>query len=392
MKMLWYRLPLALKCAVPIFLLTLTVGLALVAAQEWGQRRWLQNHSQLFGNALVNHLAQSAAQPLVQNDPVSLQAVLAGVAVEKVVQRAEVYGSRQQLVAAAGEPMQGSSDFVSQFSVPIRFESSEVGRAVLTLRSNVAPGVLELRDRIGLALLLALASAALAMRVGARIDRFLSRLTRKLSGDPVRLEYRGNDAFGRLLQAPLPPLLEPEPPAPPAAGALLLQLYVPEETPEAGAAALAQVEMVCKLYGGSAAVTRAGGITARFPAEDEIEAPFRALCGAQLLHRLGNGRGYRIALAPLSLEQAGNPWLEQALLRELNGACVELAPADAVLIDAQLQQREVLQQRCQLQPLGNFFQVMALQSPYDTLLERQYQTLVQQSLVQQFPEQFSVNT
>jgi len=378
MKMLWYRLPLALKCAVPIFLLTLTVGLLLVAAQEWGQRRWLQHHTQLFGEALVNQLAQSAAQPLVQNDPISLQAVLAGIVVEKVVQRAEVYGSRQQLVAAAGEAVTNEAQALREFGVPIRFQSSEVGRAVLTLRPNAAPGALELRDRVGLALLLALASAALAMRIGARIDRFLMRLTRKLSGDPVRLEYPGSDAFGRLLQAPLPPLLEPEPPAPPAAGALLLQLYVPDETPEAGAAALAQVEMVCKLYGGSAAVTRAGGITARFPAEDEVEAPFRALCGAELLHRLSSGRGYRIALAPISVEQAGNPWLEQGLLRELNRACVELAPADAVLIDAQLQQREVLQQRCQLQPVGDFFQVVALLPPYDTLLERQYQTLVQQ--------------
>ena len=65
-------------------------------------------------------------------------------------------------------------------------------------------------------------------------------------------------------------------------------------------------------------------------------------------------------------------------MRELNRACVELAPADAVLIDAQLQQREVLQQRCELQPVGDFFQVVALLPPYDTLLERQYQTLVQQ--------------
>ncbi len=376
MKTLWYRLPLALKCAVPVFLLTLAVGLALVAAQEWGQRRWLQHHLQAFGDALANHLAQSVAQPLVQNDPVSLQAALAGIAAEKVVQRAEVYGSGRQLVAAAGEAAAESAPY--EFSVPIRFEASEVGRAVLTLRADAAPGVLELRDRIGLALLLALASAALAMRVGARIDRFLSRLTRKLSGDPVKLDYRGNDAFARLLQAPLPPLLEPEPPAPPAAGALLLQLYVPDESAAAGSEALAQVETVCRLYGGSAAVTRAGGITARFPAEDEVEAPFRALCGAQLLHRFGSGRGYRIALAPLPAEQAGDPWREQVLLRELNGACIALAPVEAVLIDAQLQRCEVLQQRCELQPLGDFFQVMALLPPYDALLERQYQTLVQQ--------------
>jgi hypothetical protein len=376
MKMLWFRLPLALKCALPIFLLVLTVGLLLVAAQEWGQRRWLQHHLQQFGEALAGQLAQSAAQPLVQNDPVSLQAALAGIAAEQVVKRAEVYDSRQQLVAAAGESVVRGEG--REFSAPIRFESSEVGRAVLTLQPTEVRGALELRDRIGLALLLALAAAALAMRVGARIDRFLARLTRKLSGDPVRLEYRGNDAFGRLLQAPLPPLLEPEPVPPPAAGALLLQLYVPEETAEAGAPALALVETVCKLYGGSATVTRAGGITARFPADDEAEAPFRALCGAELLHRLGGGRGYRIALAPLPAEQAGDPWREQIVLRELNRACIELAPAEAILIDAQLQQRPELQERCELQPAGEFFRVTALRPPYDTLLERQYQTLVGQ--------------
>src|SRR5690554_2741943 len=101
MKMLWYRLPLALKCALPVFFLTLALGLVLVAAQEWSQRRWLQHHVDTFGAALAANLAQSAER--AHSDPLSLQAVLASFAADPVVQRAVVYDPQQQLVAAAGE-------------------------------------------------------------------------------------------------------------------------------------------------------------------------------------------------------------------------------------------------------------------------------------------------
>lgn len=374
MKMLWYRLPLALKCALPVFLLVLVTALLLVAAQEWSQRRWLQNHVDSFGRALSSNLAQGAARALVQGDPLSLQAVLAGFAADPLVQRAAVYDQREQLVAAAGDTSPDSWDYTTT----IQWEAGAVGRAVLSLRPSLGEGVLTLRDRIGLALLLALAGGAVALRVGGRFESFLNRLARKLSGDPVTLAYRGNDALGRLLQAPLPPLLEPEPPAPPPAGCTLLQLYNPDESAEAGARALALTETVCKLYGGSAAVTRAGGITARFPAADDAEAPFRALCGAQLLQRLGGGSGYRVSLAPLAAADVDNPWREQVALRELNRACVEFARAEEVLVDGQLQRQPVIRERCELQTAGEFWRVSALLSPYDTLLERQYQALSQE--------------
>lgn len=374
MKTLWYRLPLALKCALPVFLLVLVTSLLLVAAQEWSQRRWLQHHADAFGKALSSSLAQNAARALVQGDPVLLQAVLAEFAGDPLVQRAAVYDQHQQLVAAAGEANPHSWDYTAT----IQWEAAAVGGAVLSLRPTLDSGVLSLRDYIGLAVLLSLAAGAVALRAGGHFENFLNRLARKLSGDGVALEYRGNDALGRLLQAPLPPLLEPEPPAPPAAGSLLLQLYTPDESPRAGERALALAQTVCQLYGGSAAVTRAGGITLRFPADDEVEAPFRALCGAQLLQRLSRGSGYRLALAPLSAAEAGDPWLEQVVLRELNRGCVALAQGEELLIADQLRHHPAIQERCELVAVEDFWRLTALRSPYDSLLERQYQTLSQE--------------
>jgi hypothetical protein len=373
MNNLWYRLPLALKCALPVFLLVLVAALVLVTAQEWNQRRWLQHHADAFGEALSASLAQNAARALVQDDPVLLQAVLAEFAGDPLVQRAAVYDQQQRLVAAAGEANPHSWDY----SATIQWEAAAVGGAVLSLRPTIDAGLLTLRDRIGLALLLALAAGVIALRAGGRVENLINRLARRFRGEDVAITYRGNDALGRLLQAPLPPLLEPDPEVAAPASCILLQIYTPDESAAAGEQALALARTVCQLYGGSAEVTRAGGITARFP-DTDAEAPFRALCGAQLLQRMSRGNGYRLALAPLSAKAAASPWLEQAALRDLDRGCVVLAAGEELLVDDVLRQQPAIAERCELEPVDGFWRVSALRSPYDALLERQYHTLNQE--------------
>lgn len=374
MLTIWYRLPLALKIALPMALLSLLSALVIVAITQYSQQHLLHERTDSLGNALVSRLASGASRPLVQGDPVSLQAALAGFAGEPVVQRAVVFDLREQLIAAAGSEAPDTWDYSST----IHFQDSVVGRAVLSLRPAVTNEYYpQLKDLLIVAAILTALSAIVGLWLGHRAEVLLVTLTRKLSGEQVRLGYRGTDVLARLLHVTPPPLLAVEPAPVPRNGAILLQLYSQDESADACARALKLTEAVCNLYGGKASVSRAGGITARFPAEDEFEGPFRALCCAELLLQLGGEQGgYRIALAPLASFDDGDIWAEQQLIERLQRACVQAPPGYPVQIDAQLQRHPAMSERSQLEPAANdMWQVVGLVSPYDTLLERQMQTL-----------------
>ena len=90
MHTFWYRLPLTLKIALPMALLSLLSALTIVGVTQYSQQRLLHERTDKLGAALVSRLAATAARPLMQNDAVSLQAALAGFAEEPVVQRAVI--------------------------------------------------------------------------------------------------------------------------------------------------------------------------------------------------------------------------------------------------------------------------------------------------------------
>lgn len=377
MMKLWYRLPLALKAALIAGALSLATGLTLVAALQVQQRDALHERVDALGNALAARLAAGAARPLVQNDPVSLQAVLAGFAQDAPVQRVVVFDLNQQLLGAAGNETPEAQDY----SATIHWQDSAVGRAVLSLRPQLVHDERGLLGALALAGLAAVACSLAALWFGRRVERLLALLTRRLSGEQLQIDYPGCDALGRLLHAPAPPLLMPEPPPKPRCGVVLLQLQCPTGAAPADCArALQLVSAVSKVYGGSAAITRAGGVTARFDVEDEVESPFNALCAAQLLAHLGADGNYRLALTALAAADDGDVWLEQDAIERCRQACVSETAA-AVLIDAPLRRHPALGERTALAPVGepetetSWWRVEALVSPYDTLLERQLQML-----------------
>lgn len=372
MRTLWYRLPLALKIALPMALLSLLSALAIVAVTQYSQQRVLHQRTDQLGAALVSRLAASAARPLVQNDPVSLQAVLAGFAGEPVVQRVVVFNLQEQLVASAGDEKPDSWDYPET----IHWQDSAVGRAVLSLRPvTTRAHYPQLGDLLMLALIMGALSAMCGVLLGSRAESLLVSLTRRLSGEKIDFNYAGTDALARVLATPPPPLLTPEA-TPLDNGAYLLQLVVGNPTTENCAAALAMAETASKVYNGSVRITRAGGITACFSADDEAEAPFRALCCAELLLSLGEDRGLRIALTALSSADAGNIWREQQIIEQLQRAAQSALPDCRLQVDTQLQRHPAINQRCRLIESNNgFWQVLALVSPYDTLLERQIDTL-----------------
>ncbi len=373
MLLIWYRLPLALKIALPMALLSLASALAVIGVTQYSQQRLLHERTDGLGNALVSRLAASAARPLVQNDAVSLQAALAGFVEEPVVQRAVVFDLKQQLLAAAGDEVPDSWDY----SATIHWQDNAVGRVVLSLRPSTTQGYYpQLGDLMVLAAILTAVSAVCGLWLGHSGEALLATLTRKLSGEEVAFNYRGTDVLARLLHITPPPILSAQP-EPSQHGILLLQVYSPVETAAACIRALALTEAVAQLYGGKSAVTRAGGISVRFTADDEFEGPFRALCCAELLHRLGGGH-LRTALAPLARIDAQDLWLEQQTIERLQRACLGATDC-AVRIDAQLQRHPALQERTQLEAQADDnWRLVALLSPYDTLVERQINTLTTQ--------------
>jgi len=289
MRTLWYRLPLTLKIALPMALLSLLSALTIVGVTQYSQQRLLHERTDKLGAALVSRLAAAAARPLMQNDALSLQAALAGFAEEPVVQRAVIFNLQEQLVAAAG----GEATDTWDYSTTIHWQDGAIGRAVLSLRPVATAGFYpQLGDLLVLTAILAAISAAIGVLFGSRAETLLVNLTRKLSGEQIDLDYAGTDALARVLETPPPPLLTPEPPVA-HNGEFVLHVVCANASPQQCASALAMVEAASRVYNGRAQVTRAGGITALFTADDDLESPFRALCCAELIAALEHYRGER---------------------------------------------------------------------------------------------------
>lgn len=375
MRNLWYRLPLALKIGLPMALLSFFSALSIVVITQYNQRELLHERTDKLGEALASRLAASAARPLVQNDAISLQAALAGFSEEPVVQRVVVFNLQQRLVASAGDEVAGTWDY----STTIHWQDSAIGRAVLSLRPIATTGHYpQLGDLLVLTLIITATGAGIGVWLGSRAESLLVNLTRKLGGEQIDFHYEGTDALARVLDTPPPPLLTPEPVATDH-GEFVLQLIVPNATAESGERALKLAGSISKVYGGKVQVTRAGGITARFAASDEQEGPFRAVCCAELLLKLGDENDYRVALGALASSDIGNIWQEQQLFERLQFAALNADSDCRLQIDGQLQRHPTIQERCTLvETAQNFWEVTSLLAPYDTLLARQLNTFREQ--------------
>jgi hypothetical protein len=387
MRIIWYRLPLALKIALPMALLSLLSALSIVAITQYTQQSQLHDRTDKLGGALASRLAASAARPLVQNDALSLQAALAGFAEEEAVQRAVVFDIKQQLVAAAGDPNPDSLEY----SATIHWQDSAIGQAVLSLRPAASDTYPHLGDLVLLSLILGALSAICGLWLGHRAESILAAVTRKLGGEQIELNYRGTDILARMLEMPPPPLLVAEPKV--AATAMVALHLRAAHADDAGKQrALELVQTVGNVYGGKAEVTRADAITAQFPVGDDFEGPFRAVCAAQLLLQFeknaqAEAGNFRIALAILPAGEVGDIWRTEALISALHKTC-ELAPVGALMIDNSLRRHPAIVERCLVADKdeteggtaadNGFWRVEALQSPYDVLLERQFATLREQ--------------
>jgi hypothetical protein len=284
------------------------------------------------------------------------------------------------LIASAGAENPASWDY----SATIHWQDSAIGRALLSLRpSTTHSDYPQLADLLLLSMILTAFSAVCGLWLGHRAEALLSDLTRKLSGEQIDFNYRGTDALARVLEVSPPPLLTTEP-KPLDQAIISLHAWLPNSAENIQQHALTLIETIGNLYGGKTQVTRAGGITVRFPVDEDFESPFRALCGAQLLQlfaqqqTLGEAQNIRIALAVQAADEANNIWNTQVLIGRLQTACAA-AIDNTVLIDSQLQRHPTIAERCSVEEVANnFWRITALHSPYDVLLERQFVALREQ--------------
>lgn len=128
LKQYFKHLSLAKRLALLSTGLCLGVCLILVAVSELSSRYTLEQQQKLYGQALSSQLATRAADALINNDRVSLQAILSQYVQNTPVTAGTIYNVARQTIARAGNASPGAVSYSS----PIRFEDSIAGYAVIS--------------------------------------------------------------------------------------------------------------------------------------------------------------------------------------------------------------------------------------------------------------------
>lgn len=113
-----------------VILLPILVGSALVTATVWlGAREALDERTRHFGNAIVDQLAVTVTDPLLQGDVLSLNVMLNELEKRGDVSFATVYDADDRLRAQAGRATEG----LTYFSRDVTFQNTKTGYVQLGL-------------------------------------------------------------------------------------------------------------------------------------------------------------------------------------------------------------------------------------------------------------------
>lgn len=304
------HLPLAKKAAAISAMLATLACLILVLASYHGNKQLVQHSATLFGKSLIQQLSREASNPLVQNDKLSLQALLNELVNTPIVTHAVIYDVENHPMAEAGEHQSGVS-----LSASITFQDSLAGYALITLNSqslNKQATVLAWQ-LAGLAALLVALIYLLSLLPARLVSALLADLTvlasRTQSSTSLRVGYRGDDELQALAQQLLhgPNREQQRSPEPqpyailalditalPSAQASRTQYHASNQHSAVNewlADCHNQLTIICKLYDGQLSVSGPCQYSARFyPTDKEDSYPFRALCSGYLIQQWINNR------------------------------------------------------------------------------------------------------
>lgn len=205
------NLPLAVKAACFAAAICLLTSLLLISAGHRAYRELLHDQADSFGQVLAAQLARNAAVPLLQQDLVSLQAMLARWTQQPLISSGIVYDLDQRIVAAAGESFDPKNQW--DYAAEITWEDSSSGRVVIAI--DPTPMLDAMRNLSLQLLLLALLLTTLAYAItvvpGRHLDQLLISLRLRLrhAGPRPAQRYPGRDSLADLIDA----IAEPPPDA-----------------------------------------------------------------------------------------------------------------------------------------------------------------------------------
>lgn len=328
---------------------TLVLALLLTLACGWQLHRYLdqqmQNVAQRYGQALANMAAEQAESAMLNQDRVSLTALLADITKNLDVDGATVHDVENRLLVQNGTV---TGKVQLHFSAPIVLQDSVAGYVTVAVSGQAA---LNNRYRLYGRLLLTLAALVSLTTLAA-------------------LLYR-NPA------APPPPVTHtPLAPTPLRKVTLTLDLLNLDQlhtelNGEAFKKLLErferQLQGVISLYGGESLGLQNHQLTLLFADENRADASFKAICSAELLHALSERSELALQLGARILPFEASANLKSQYARQLKPGGMR-----ATIISVKLLE-ETLTERCQFaaradQRSARIEQVLP---PYKKLLDNQ---------------------
>ncbi|MBB3167012.1 hypothetical protein [Simiduia aestuariiviva] len=326
---------------------TLALAVLLTLTCGWQLHRYLdqQTHavSQRYGQAMANMAAEQAESAMLNQDRVSLTALLADLTKNLDVDGATVHDVENRLLVQSGHTTHPNSLY---FSAPIVLQDSVAGYVTVTVSANNARAN---RNRLYGRLALTLAALLALTAIASALYR-----------SPVQ-------------PAPTaaPAVVGPQRKVTLTLDLLNLEQLHTELNGEAFKQLLErferQLQGVIALYGGESLGLQDHRLTLTFCEEERTDASFNAICSAELLHALSEQSELALQLGARILPFDASANLKSQYARQLKPGGMRATIISVKLLD------ESLSERCQFAARADqrSARVEQVLPPYKNLLENQ---------------------
>jgi uncharacterized membrane protein affecting hemolysin expression len=249
-----------------------------------GNKQLLLDNTSHYGNIIATQLAQNARDAVIQQDKISLQAMLSELAEQAPMQQATIYDLHNQAIAQAGETGPGFD-----YSASITFQDSIAGYAVITISSASMAGPGTLAWQL---LMLSMILTGFVYASALPLAKYTTKSTRQPDADTTFAEIPADNEIAHSRAALSTQVVEDQL-AMTDRALLHITITNPLDSTAMGqrheqAAQWLKTQLVdiCRLYEGQLSSPGANCFVATFYNTDEDNYPFRALCGASLTMQL----------------------------------------------------------------------------------------------------------
>ncbi len=337
-----------------------------------------------YGQALARAAARQAAEPVLAQDMISLQAILQDITRNPRVTGATVHNLENQLLVQSGHsPHQATGGRRFHFTAPIALHNNIAGYLQVTLE---LPAQSRMEQQFLVIWISALALALLIIWWSIQMQWW--RNLRDKLPSPGKLVFTMIEKLPEIPEAPLEPEPSEPDPEPVTQVAVRLHLQITNLTrlyqqlnSDTFAGLLRrfdrQLQDVLILYRGQRLMLNDQVLVIDFIGESPADCGFRALCCAQLLTRLCTAApSPRLQLAAhIHPVAVGAHYLGQSLLKDFVAQQQEARPETPgdILISRQLLDDSLLA-HAEIAPDSG--KLLAIKAPYQELLDKQEASLI----------------